>query len=173
MKKRRTLIISLLLIAALALGVGYAAVSQSLAWEFTFENDKIDFVVHFINVTESAVSAANDDDVVARILDLSDGGTTGGATINPMVDGLSVVGDSVTFTYTVQNDSSIMVELKELTHNFTNDYFEVTTGAWEKTILDVGETTTVDITVSLKEVSNQIERGSFEITAEVVPYVAP
>ena len=47
MKKRRTIIISLLLVAALALGVGYAAVSGSLIIDGKVVASAQPFNVHF------------------------------------------------------------------------------------------------------------------------------
>ena len=173
MKKRRTLIISLLLVAALALGIGYAAVSETLLWNGTIENDAVEFVVKFETVSESAVSGADDDEAVAKILDLSNPGEPGGRTVAPSVDGLTVVGDKVTFNYTVRNYSNVIVELHELTTDFNNEYFKLTVGDWDKTVLDINETANVSVTVELIKVSDIIETATFMITAEAVPYVAP
>ena len=173
MKKRRTLIIALLLVAALCLGIGYAAVSETLLWNGTIENDAVEFVVKFETTAETAVSGAGDSEDEAKILTLSNPGEPGGRTVAPSVDGLTVVGDSVTFTYTVKNYSNVIVELKELVTDFNNDYFKLTLGDWDKTVLDVNEIATVDITVELIKVSDIIETATFTITAEAVPYVAP
>ena len=173
MKKRRTLIIALLLVAALCLGIGYAAVSETLLWNGTIENDAVEFVVKFETTAETAVSGAGDAEDEAKILSLSNPGDPGGRTVAPAVDGLTVVGDSVTFTYTVKNYSNVIVELKELVTDFDNEYFKLTVGDWDKTVLDVNEIATVDITVELIKVSDVIETAAFTITAEAVPYVAP
>ena len=173
MKKRRTLIIALLLVAALCLGIGYAAVSETLLWNGTIENDAVEFSVKFETTAKTAVSGAGDAEDEAKILSLSHPGDPGGRTVAPAVDGLTVVGDSVTFTYTVKNYSNVIVELKELTTDFTNDYFKLTVGDWDKTVLDVNDTAVVDITVELIKVSDVIETATFTITAEAVPYVAP
>lgn len=173
MKKRRTLIIALLLIAALCLGIGYAAVSETLLWNGTIENDAVEFVVRFEEVSESAVSGAGDDEDKAKILGLSNPGEPGGRTVAPSVDGLTVVGDSVTFNYVVKNYSNVKVELKDLVTDFDNEYFKLTVGNWDKTVLDVNETANVSITVELVKVSDIIETATFTITAEAVPYAAP
>lgn len=173
MKKRRTLIIALLLVAALCLGIGYAAVSETLLWNGTIENDAVEFVVKFETTAESAVSGAGDAEDKEKILSLSNPGDPGGRTVAPAVDGLTVVGDSVTFTYTVKNYSNVIVELKELTTDFNNEYFKLTLGDWDKTVLDVNEIATVDVTVELIKVSDIIETATFTITAEAVPYAAP
>lgn len=173
MKKRRTLIISLLLVAALCLGIGYAAVSETLLWNGTIENDAVEFVVKFETTAETAVSGAGDAEDKEKILSLSNPGVPGGRTVAPSVDGLTVVGDAVTFTYTVKNYSNIIVELKELTTDFNNEYFKLTVGDWDKTVLDVNETANVSITVELIKVSDVIETATFTITAEAIPYVAP
>ncbi len=173
MKKRRTLIISLLLVAALCLGIGYAAVSETLLWNGTIENDAVEFVVKFESTSESAVSGADDDADVAKILELSNPGEPGGRTVAPSIDGLTVVGDSVTFNYVVKNYSNVIVELHELTTDFNNEYFKLTVGDWDKTVLNVNETANVSVTVELVKVSDVIETATFMITAEAVPYVAP
>ena len=173
MKKRRTLIIALLLVAALCLGIGYAAVSETLLWNGTIENDAVEFSVKFETTNKTAVSGAGDPEDVTKILSLSHPGDAGGRTVAPAVDGLTVVGDKVTFTYTVKNYSNVIVELKELTTDFNNEYFKLTLGDWDKDVIDVNETATVDVTVELIKVSDVIETATFTITAEAIPFVAP
>ena len=152
MKKRRTLIVSLLLVAALALGIGYAALTDTLnitgtasvaqeAGEEAFEID-----VYFskaIAGTGATAAVGADKDT---------------ATMTVNADALKEVGDEVIATYTIKSDSDLAVVITNPTTTngyITNDnteYFQVTTN-WvaDHTLTpDSTGTATVDITVTVK-----------------------
>lgn len=105
MKKRRTLIISLLLIAALALGIGYAALSRELIINSTAvlnANDE-DFKVVFVS------GSSNDAALATTTV------TTPSKMVSYEVTGLSEANESVTLTYTVENQTAdVYAQLTEI-----------------------------------------------------------
>jgi|GEM_PF-2190055 len=92
MKKRRTLIISLLLVAALMLGIGYAALSRELIINSTaiLSADNNDFEIVFVDGSSSNAMATTSVPTPSR-------------TVSYEVTGLSKKDESVTLTYTVEN----------------------------------------------------------------------
>lgn len=95
MKKRRTLIISLLLIAALCLGIGYAALARDLqingsanlqgnndAFNISFTSGSVNKPVATVNVTPGSTTASY------------------------VIDGLAAEGDTVDITFVVTNGTS-------------------------------------------------------------------
>lgn len=96
MKKRRTLIISLLLVAALCLGIGYAALARELVISSTanLSPDDSDFNIVFVSATPSDTSVAT-----ASV-------TGTGTTANYTITGLSHVGDKVTLTFEIENKTT-------------------------------------------------------------------
>ena len=103
MKKRRTLIISLLLVAALALGVGYAAmtVDTSVTGSATLDPNSSNFHVHFKGTPSSnaAYGQATIDTLDPTKATFSIFNSQG------LADIMDNVGDSVTFTYVIENKS--------------------------------------------------------------------
>ena len=95
MKKRRFLIVSLLLIAALTLGIGYAALSRELV------------------INSSANLSVNQEDFAILFTDAQSGSNAATASVtanglggNYTVTGLSKQGDAVTITYTITNQTA-------------------------------------------------------------------
>ena len=166
MKKRRTLIVTLLLVAALALGIGYAALTDTLrvggtagvsaeAGSEAFEAD-----VYFSN----AISGAKADAAVGADKDT--------ATMTVKADALKEVGDEAVATFTIKSDSDLPVIITNPTvangyiTNDNTEYFEVTTN-WvaDHTLTpNATNTATVDITVTVKliktpETAQDVEFG--------------
>ena len=96
MKKRRTLIIAALLVAALALGIGYAALSRDLQinGSANLQGDNEDFDISFTSGTAAPTDAATVTVVP---------GTT---TASYVIDGLSEVGDTLKLTFVVTNNTT-------------------------------------------------------------------
>ena len=95
MKKRRLLIVSLLLIAALTLGIGYAALSRELVINSSanLSVNQEDFKILFTDAQSSSTAAT------ASV-------TAGGLGGNYTVTGLSKQGDTVTLTYQITNQTA-------------------------------------------------------------------
>ena len=172
MKKRRTIIISLLLVAAIALGVGYAAVSTELTISGkAMGAQRTDALkVNFISDTEKQKTNEN--------IQTTHSHTDNGGSFS--IDGIST-GDIVSFEYKIENQETDLkvgaklvgtpvasykiyegagvTEENLVDSDHYNDYFTVVTTitndkesrAWnnETDILMPGETATVTVTVTM------------------------
>ena len=172
MKKRRTLVISLLLIAALALGIGYAALSRELmiTSAANLSPNQNDFNIVFTNAT-----VVDDPDNLLATASVTGTGTTANYTIT----GLSKKDDSVTIQFTVQNQTAdvyanltgvsltsgtLYIGDGTATTGVVADYFDknvtITKGSTTYTegqdfILAPNETATVTVVVTLKQTITQ------------------
>ena len=167
MRRRKLTIAAFLLVAALCLGVGYATVTD------------------FMDITGSAditASQSFDGNVYfSSAVANQDGNTASIATTNSdkatfTAKNLANVGDAATFTFTIESTYDKDVYVKITTIKGTNDhadtYFTITDD-WNseiKTIpaatytdgnLTQAQTTTVTITVSLKDAPTSAISGSF------------
>ena len=95
MKKRRTLIISLLLVAALCLGIGYAALSRELIISSTAQLAPVDSAFHVVFTEAISKEPAK---ATASL-------TGDHTTANYTVIGLSEPGEQVTLTFKLQNQT--------------------------------------------------------------------
>ena len=127
MKRRRTLIISLLLIAALALGIGYAALSTELTVTGSVTNQP-----HPINVVYTGnadVITVDGDHAEARgasnVICTADAKS---ATFN--VAKLAHNGDFVVAEFEVINKNEYKVQMEAPTVTYTGDDFYETTSYW-------------------------------------------
>ncbi|MBQ2999817.1 MAG: hypothetical protein IJD64_05085 [Clostridia bacterium] len=171
MKKRRTLIISLLLVAALMLGIGYAALSRELIISSTaiLNPNNDDFKIEFTSADSSDDAKATASIAASK------------TTANYEVKGLSKQNDNVTLTYVVTNNTAdVNAELTGLsltegllfigdgtsTPGVVSDYFTKTVTVthdesgkvWaedDHITLAPGKTATVTIVVTLKQTVTQ------------------
>ena len=123
MKKRRTLIISLLLVAALCLGIGYAALSRDLqingSANLQGNNEVFDSAFISGSITDSEMK---DDTKSPATVSVTEGSTTASYTI----DGLAVENDTVEMTFVVKNSTTdVVAHLTGITS--TNGELKVTT----------------------------------------------
>ena len=104
MKKRRTLIISLLLIAALALGIGYAAISGDLVATGKVVTKAQPFNVHFIEfgTTTSSAVLSNSPTIACDTL-LSESSPAKAIMLN--IADMASAGDEVSAVLKVRNDN--------------------------------------------------------------------
>lgn len=140
MKQKRTFLVVALLVAALSLAVGYAAITKNLAvtGEASATTDNANFKVRFTG-TPTTSDASKVTATVTNEL---------AATIN--VTGLSTTGDTVTATYTIENYSAELganLVVESIT-NTNSDYFKVTASLANPAIAKQ-ETTTLTVTVEL------------------------
>ena len=96
MKKRRSTIVAVLLILALALGIGYASLSRELVIgsEANLAPDENDFDIVFVD--------ANIDDAKWGTASVTGGGKNAHYTLT----GLSAKGDKATMTFTIKNQTA-------------------------------------------------------------------
>lgn len=156
MKKKRTFLVVALLVAALSLAVGYAAITKNLAVtgsaSATPNNDN--FKVRFTGTPETSdankVTASITSDLAAKI----------------NVSGLTTTGDTVTATYTIENYSDELganLAVGNITNN-NSEYFEVTALLAAPAIAK-GATTTLTVTVKL--LKTPVDDQSTDITVPV------
>ena len=177
MKKRRTLIISLLLVAALALGIGYAALSTELTVTGSVTNQP-----HPINVVYTGVadvlSVDGDSDEAAAASSIICTADAKSATFN--VAKLAHNGDYVIGEFEVINKNEYSVKMENPTVSYTGDDFYNVETYWVdgsgvkqdtapvltknqtakfyvKVMMDITTANTMsgDFTVSIKGESNQ------------------
>lgn len=166
MKKRRTLIISLLLVAALCLGIGYAALTDVLDINGTADvnqtaaEEAFDADVFFTNAV--ANQTGNVASVVASDNDMA----------SFTASNLKGQGDTATFTFTIQNgsDVSAVVTPTLASDGNTNaEYFTITSdwNAQPKT-LAAGAQETYTVTVTLIKTPTETIHGAFHIELTAV-----
>ena len=149
MKNRRITLIAFMLVAALTMGIGFAAYSTTLAIHGTTavsaEALKFTEDVQFINASSSNEAFGK--------ADVGDGQT---ATFT--VSGMTQYNDRVHFTYTIINNSDYDVNIDITTHPTpaATSKCTVTTALSSNTITKQGGTITATVTVVLNETVNQV-----------------
>ena len=179
MKRRRNLIVVLLLISAMALGVGYAALSRELLISsqanLTAKQNNLDVIFTDAEVTSTTATdkgVAVDKDTVASA-------TYTATNANYSITGLSKAGEQVVLTFTIRNNSAdVDAYLKDVsttagslylgegtsTPGNVADYFDKDIvienqdgTTWDSStastniFLEKGKTATVKITITLKK----------------------
>ena len=114
MKRRRSLVIALLLVASLALGIGYAAFTVNMEIGGNISVGAPAPAVTFSAVAEQVVKGG-----------ITSGNNYGkdalhGQSIDLNVGGFRNAGDQVVVTYTVKNDHDFPVSISTPVANFTN-----------------------------------------------------
>lgn len=161
MKKNRTIIISLLLIAALALGIGYAAVTGHLVVNGVVTTQAEAFLVQFTKY--DTIATKNDSATI-----VGTPGTLPDKTVSFTVSGLATKGDFITGQFTIKNNNGFTMYLEKPTiENVDSNIFTVTT-SWDSNTdpveLAAGAETTIDVTVTLDESCDESIKQYFTIT---------
>ena len=160
MKKRRSIIIALLLIAALALGIGYAAVTDTLSigGNATVKPHQENLIVEFDSIKNptKCTAAIQTDKTVATFTTTQ----------------LEVGGDLATATFVVTNQSpeyKATVAAPTIHITTGSEYFDVTTdfGTETRTLNAVDGTTEFTVTVKLKGAVTEERTCEFTITNNV------
>ena len=127
MKRKRTLIIALLLVAALALGIGYAATTGNVKISGEVYNKPHDLDLVFVSGAKTAVDGDNDVAFAASEVICNNGDKS--AIFN--VKDIAHDGDFVVATFTVKNNNKYSVTVSDPVVEYTGtDFFTVTT-AWQ------------------------------------------
>ena len=157
MKKKRSMIVLAIFVAVLVLGVGYAAITGvQLSIDGSASVTNRDLAVSFTNAgaTGATCTAA---------------AVNGELEADLTVTGLSAVGQSVTATYTIQNEEDDLDALISLNtvDNPGDQFFEVTTSL-DSADLTVGaadtETVTVTVTLIAMPITTADSTATFTIT---------
>ena len=140
MRKTSKIIVTVVIIAIILLGIGYAAIQNitlTIAGTAAADPSQANFKVMFSGTPtvsdETYVAAAITDDI--------------NATMN--INGLTKKGESVSATYIVQNVSNdISADLKLATTNSNTEFFTLKSEVGKVSLI-AGEATTVTLTVEL------------------------
>lgn len=178
MKNRRIAIVAFLMVAALTLSFGYAAVSNvldisgSAGVSAGVAGDEFNEDIYFTGVVDAS------DSVVASITDATTYGYTANINTNNndkgafTVSGLKNKGDKVEITYEIKNDSlhEATVAIKGTATNtsdkFGIDYYFGTEDVKTASIVS-GGTTRVTVVISLEEQLTGAADGSFILELNV------
>ena len=166
MKRRRTLIISLLLVAALALGIGYAALTDVLDINGTAD------------VNQAAAEEAFDLDVYFSAAVANEQGNAASvvASDNDMASftasTLKGQDDEATFTFTITNDSdldAVVTPTLAADGNTNTEYFSIVSD-WQgqPKNLAAGASETYTVTVKLLKTPTETIHGAFHIELTAV-----
>lgn len=184
MKKRRTLIISLLLVAALCLGVGYAAITGELVVQGKVAAKAQPFNVHFIKFDAAAGTAhsvlsntpaiscdtvlsdtAPAKSIMLNVRDMSTGATDASGGDRDYV--------SAVLTIRNDNDSKMYLDVAAIQYGSSlstvtdtpSEYFKVTVD-WKNGVksLDPGATTDITVTVTMLKSCETEFAEYFQIT---------
>ena len=144
MKKRRSLVISFLLVAALTLGIGYAALTDVLDIQGTAEinsntaQETFNQDVYFSDVqpgtgVTASINADNNDKATFTATGFAD------------------AGDTLQVTYTIKNDSTSYAAnvTPQLLQNSNAEYFELTSD-WDSTMKTIPANGEETITIKIK-----------------------
>ena len=150
MKKNRTLIISLLLIAALALGIGYAALADDLFIEgsaqIKSDNAENSFAAD-VYFTKAVMSAEKGTAVIGND---DNGEASDNVTLTVNENALGGKGDSVICTLEISNvgDLDATVTIDAITTS-NDEYFSVTTSWGDTTTRTLAAGATLDLVVTI------------------------
>lgn len=178
MKRRRTLIVSLLLVAALCLGIGYAAINGELTINGTANIKEQPFKVVFTEYQEGTPAVPNRFGVTPTVSlttptsDLKDAPDSVQA-VAVTVNNLQAVGDQVEFKLTVKNFNDTKVQV---TPSVTTPApsLEITTD-WTTKEIDKNGSEVITVTVELKtpfygvDNTDETKTETFEITLTASP----
>jgi hypothetical protein len=187
MKNRRTTLIAFVLIAALCVGIGYAALTDTLTIGGTAEygQNAVDQAVYFSNATVVGVTNINNSSAPAKdsTIEPVTGTSFAAKNVDELVievpaDNLYDPGDSITFRATVKYDETLSADQApngvhvafDSLVNGNTDYFDVTC-VWDNFNGDFTKTAEKDliITITLKDAAYSVTSANctFTITYDV------
>ena len=167
MKRRRTLITSLLLVAALVLGIGYAALTDVLDINGTAD------------VNQSAAEDAFDMDVYFDKAEANEDGNTASVNTNDndkasfTVNTLKGKGDKATFTFTIKNDGdgdAVVTPVFAAADGNTNPTYFAISSDWagQAKTIPAGGSETYTITIELLKTPTETIHGAFHVEMTAV-----
>ena len=161
MKRRRSLIISLLLVAAISLGVGYAALTDVLD------------INGSADVNQTAAEEAFNEDVYFKAAVANQAGNVASVDANDndmasfTASTLKGANDTATFTFTITNDGDVdalVTPTLAADGNSNAEYFEVSSDwAGQAKTIAAGQSLTYTVTVKLIKTPTETIHGAFHI----------
>ena len=163
MKKRRTFIVSMLLVAALALGIGYAALTDVLEVTGRADINQSQAEADFdLNVKFTDATKTNEGDIVTFNED--------SATFE--IKSLSGKDDVAEFTFTITNSSdldAIVTPTFAEEGNTNTEYFSIVSDwAGQPKEIKAGQSETYTVTVTLLKTPTDTIFGSFRMILTAV-----
>lgn len=171
MKNRKTVIVAFLLVAAMLLGVGYAALSDDLYVNGTLTldanklADTFDKEVYFTNEGKQTTGTTGTEDTIAIGVD-ANGDEKDKVTF--VVNSLKAVGEVATFTFKIQNDNDFVVTATPST-TFTNSYFTVAGPVTVDVPANGSADVTVTVTLNAIPTDGSAQSVTYDLTYNVVP----
>jgi uncharacterized membrane protein len=161
MTKTSKIILAVVIAAVLIIGVGYAAIQNITLYIEGTANANAD-QANFTVKLSGTPKVSDETKVTASVVDDTH------ATLN--VSGLTVKGESVTATYTIQNTSAdLSADLSASVTNSNNEYFKVTQEI-AKSNIEKGAATTITVTVELiKTPITASETSTIGVTVTAAP----
>ena len=167
MKNRKTVVVAFLLCAVMLLGVGYAALSDTLD------------ITGSVDVNQSAAEEAFNEDIFFSAAAANQEGNT--ASVNAdnndkasfTIKTMKGAGDVATFTFTIKNagdvDANVTPAFNATLGNTNSEYFDIKSD-WDGAtkLLKAGETLTYTLTVTMKKTPTATISGSFLIELNAV-----
>lgn len=189
MKNRKVIVTAFLLVAVMLLGVGYAAVSDTLNFggDATISGDQaqheFDVDVKIIAVSEDMATWHDYSSAGAEInresdlvVDIMGSGDNQQDVVDFQIFSLSDAGQSKTIWFKVENESAHDATLipSDITENGTHDYFDsayeiyTADGSATTRVLPAGGEVLVKLVITVKATPTELYQGnfSFVITAE-------
>ena len=168
MKNRKTLVVSFLLVVALLLSVGYAALTDVLDITGTADIDRAQAESSFNEDVYFSKAIANDDGNTASVN--ADNNDKASFTAN----NLKGAGDTATFTFSIVNVGDVDAKITpRIITNTETEYFEISSD-WNGATKDLPAETTADnpltytVTVKLIKTPTETLSGSFLIDLTAV-----
>ncbi len=162
MRIKRTAIVSFLICAIMAIGIGFAAISKNVEITGT-ANLGLDASNFKIELVQDGCSADNEDNVGAEAVGDIKVSSADASQATFVVSGLKNKGDKVIGTFTVTNASTQAytaeltaprIQMGSETDNHYVKHISVTTTGPQETTLGQGQSTTFTVTVELTSVIN-------------------
>ncbi len=164
MKNRKTVVVAFLLIATMLLGIGYAALTDTLDITGSADVNVSELEKEFEDDIYFSLAVANGDDPSNTASVNADNNDKASFSAKSLVK----KGDTASFTFTIKNDSahtvSVTPKLNATLGNTNTEYFSIESD-WDgatKTIAPTSETT-YTLTVELLKDPTEAISGSFLI----------
>ena len=172
MRNRRNVIIAFLVVAVLCLGVGFAALSDSLTVGGTLSynpdkgNEALNAAVYFTDGEVTGGTCTKSASITVTVDNVDASNTKDKLTITVGEDAFAVAGETAIITATIKNDSETAVTVSAHTETAYATHFTILSPSAD---IEANGTGTITITITLKTVpaaTISAEAFSFDITAE-------
>ena len=155
MKKRRSLIISVLLVAALALGIGYAALTDVLEIDGRIQADAEAMSSTFEGLVYFDSAEVVNPTALPSYITAYATATSGSDIASYSIEGFQKVGDTVTMNFVIRNEYTETVWVTLRDHEAQDEFIFIENNYTGPIEIAGGQTATFTVTVTLRELSNE------------------